>query len=729
MASGNENLQVQLPENWATDWVLEKKLGAGAYSSVWRAVRKDHPGIDAAIKIMSIPSSQTEAATLMAEGLNLSQSQSYYDDIARQYVKEIELLESFKGTPNIVSIEDYKVQRKKDEIGNDIFIRMELLTPLDSVLRQRILTEREVLQVGIDICSALELCESMHIIHRDIKPANIFINDRMPGHVFYKLGDFGIARSMQNLTSGLSAKGTPSYMAPEVFLGKQYDNRADIYSLGITLYRMMNNNRLPLVPDQGFTAAAREEALTRRLGGEKLPPPCRGSESANRVILKACAFDPDQRYTTASQMKKDLEAALRGEPVSVEPLYDGDEPTTDLEPDIVQPAEFAGVVSAMKASGTKAPAPAPAGKALVTGRTAPAAPEKKKKKTGLWIGLAAALVVLGLIAWLVLKPIPGPGPRDNSPSPEPTVYLTVTPEITATAAPTETPAPTTTPEATATPTFKPTATPAPTETPTPEPTATPSPEPTATPTPEPTATPTPKPTATPSPEPTATPTPEPTTTPDPFAVGSIIEFGAYPQGTDGLDMTPIQWIILDRDDNKALVLSKYGLEHKPYNDGLYGVDWATCSLRKWLNIDFLQIAFSAEEKSAILTTEVDNSASQGYSEWNERGGVQGGRNTEDQVFLLSYAEAKKYLKVAHSNSANVIARVAPTAWAIHQGALSNSSNPTADGEASGWWWLRSPGYTQDSASRVSLAGTLDYYNVNGSYGCVRPAMWITLPEQ
>ena len=225
MAKEKKLTSPELPENWAADWQLEKKLGAGAYSTVWRAIRKDHPNIDAAIKIISVPSDSSEAATLMTEGMNASQSQSYYDDIARQYVKEIELLETLKGTQHIVSIEDYKVQRKTDEIGNDIFIRMELLTPLDSVLRQRVLTEREIIQVGLDVCSALELCEAENIIHRDIKPANIFINNKTKGREFYKLGDFGIARSMQSLTGDLSTKGTPSYMAPEVFFGKKYDNR------------------------------------------------------------------------------------------------------------------------------------------------------------------------------------------------------------------------------------------------------------------------------------------------------------------------------------------------------------------------------------------------------------------------------------------------------------------------------------------------------------------------
>ena len=459
--------QISLPEYWGADWELDRKLGAGAYSSVWRAVRKDHPGIDAAIKIISIPSDATEASTLMTEGMSMSQSQSYYDDIARQYVTEIELMESFKGTPNIVSIEDYKVQRKADEVGNDIFIRMELLTPLDSVLRQRVLSEKEVVQVGMDICSALELCEARNIIHRDIKPANIFLNDKTPGHIFYKLGDFGIARSMQTLNGGLSTKGTPSYMAPEVFFGRKYDNRVDIYSLGITLYRLMNNNRLPLMPENDFSAAARESAMTRRLGGEKLPPPCRGSEAVNRVILKACAFDPDQRYATASQMKKELEAALHGDPAPGAPLYVEDEPTVDLDPEIEQPSEFSGIVSAMNSARVSTPvsAPAqPAAKAAVSAE--PAA--KKKKKTGMWIGLAAALLAVAAAVILLL-----PKGDNTAPVPEPTAIDDGLPVLTETPVPTEAPTatPEPTPEATATPepTLEVTATPEPT----PEVTATP----------------------------------------------------------------------------------------------------------------------------------------------------------------------------------------------------------------------------------------------------------------
>ena len=652
MEEKDSGRKICLPENWAADWMLEEKLGSGAYSSVWRAVRRDNPSVDAAIKIISIPSGRAEAAALMGEGLDREQAQEYYDGIARQYIREIDMLEEFKGTPNIVSIEDYRIQRKQDEIGNELFIRMELLTPLDHVLQKKILNETEIIRIGIDICSALELCESRHIIHRDIKPANIFVNNKMPEHVFYKLGDFGIARSMENLTSSLSAKGTPSYMAPEVFLGRPYDNRADLYSLGITLYRMMNNNRLPLVPDQGFSAVTREAALSRRMSGEKLPPPCRGSESVNRVILKACAFDPNQRYATASRMKKDLEAALRGEPVENGFLFKANEPAA------FRPAE--------------SPAAAPAVPVPAFREPVSTEPVKPRKRPGRWIALALVVLALAIGAWTLLDP-PGPFPPSVA---------------------TETPAPT--PEVT---------TPAPT--PTPEPTPTP--------------------TNTPTPKPTDTPTPTPVPTVDPkrdaqFAVDHTVTYGTYPQTEEGTDSTPIEWIVLDRDGDRALLISKYGLDQKRYHDETASVTWETCNLRTWLNSDFLQQAFSPEEQAAILTTDVDNSDAQGYGEWN----TDGGNNTQDRVFLLSYAEAHRYFGVTYDNDENMEARLAPTDWAIENGAYAGSDIQTADGKDGGWWWLRSPGIRHDHAAYIRTGGALFYCLVEKDYGCVRPAMWISL---
>lgn len=145
-------------------------------------------------------------------------------------------------------------------------------------------------------------------------------------------------------------------------------------------------------------------------------------------------------------------------------------------------------------------------------------------------------------------------------------------------------------------------------------------------------------------------------------------------------------------------------------------------MRTWLNGTFYNKAFSSAEQAAILTTNVDNSKNQCYSGWN----TSGGNNTQDKVFLLSYAEANKYFGVTHDTTSNTKSRVAPTAYAIAQGAYTHSSNKTADGTDAGWWWLRSPGFYQSSAAGVRTDGSLNYYRVDDASGSVRPALWVNL---
>ena len=180
--------------------------------------------------------------------------------------------------------------------------------------------------------------------------------------------------------------------------------------------------------------------------------------------------------------------------------------------------------------------------------------------------------------------------------------------------------------------------------------------------------PTATPEATSTPAPTLTPGPTPTPTPTTGAasnvkVGDCITFGHYPQTSSGTDSTPIEWLVLDVDteNNTALVISKYGLDAKPYNTEYANVTWETCSLRTWLNNEFMNKAFTAAEQAAILTTTVDNSSSQGWSDTN------GGNNTQDKIFLLSYAEANKYFGV-RTDADSIAAFVAASDYAVAQGA-------------------------------------------------------------
>ena len=207
-----------------------------------------------------------------------------------------------------------------------------------------------------------------------------------------------------------------------------------------------------------------------------------------------------------------------------------------------------------------------------------------------------------------------------------------------------------------------------------------------------------------------------------YSIGNYVTFGHYPQTSGGNDNTPIEWLVVARDGKKALLLSRYGLDAKPYNEKWFDITWEKCTLRTWLNGTFQNKAFTAEEQKGILLTNVDNGSSQSYSGWS----TNGGNNTQDRVFLLSYAEANKYLDVTYDDRKNTKSRAEPTAYAIKQGAYTNSNNKTADGAAAGWWWLRSPGDLQLMAAFVGSDGSLDYGSVLINDACVRPALWINL---
>ena len=262
----------------------------------------------AALKVISVPENKSDIEAFRDDGLDDKSITAYFktqvDDISREFL----LLSDMKGNSHIVSYEDHQIVQHDHDPGWDILIRMELLHPLLPYVYQHPMARRDIIRLGIDICKALELCQRYNIIHRDIKPENIFISDNGD----YKLGDFGIARTIERTTSGLSKKGTYSYMAPEVYAGKEYGFSVDTYSLGLVLYRMLNKNRGPFLPQppEAITYDNREQALARRVSGEPLPRPFYGEGRLGEIVLKACAFDPKDRYSSPQQLRQELEAIL-----------------------------------------------------------------------------------------------------------------------------------------------------------------------------------------------------------------------------------------------------------------------------------------------------------------------------------------------------------------------------------------------------------------------------------
>ena len=407
------------------DWNIVSCLGEGSYGKVFEIERSEFgQTYRAALKVITVPQSKAEIGSILSEGMSTPQAEAYFHGIVEELVHEFSIMFKLKGTANIVSCEDLRVLEHPDGIGWDILIRMELLHPLLPYVYQHPMARRDIIKLGIDICKALELCQRYNIIHRDIKPENIFISDNGD----YKLGDFGIARTIERTTSGLSKKGTYSYMAPEVYAGKEYGFSVDTYSLGLVLYRMLNKNRGPFLPQppEAITYDNREQALARRVSGEPLPRPFYGEGRLGEIVLKACAFDPKDRYSSPQQLRQELEAILYTQTDAAVIYPDGDELTMDRES--YASARYAaafGTSTSKSASATqgvftgdyhtKAEATSEERTQSAFGSEEPknAGTKKKRKKIGrLIIGIVAAALLVPVVL-CVIGAIPVPAAIHN----------------------------------------------------------------------------------------------------------------------------------------------------------------------------------------------------------------------------------------------------------------------------------------------------------------------------
>lgn len=298
-------------------WNIVRSVGSGGFGKVYEIRKTDSSGsYRSALKVISIPRSEDEYREYADNGYDEKSITAIFKSQVDDIVSEFKMMAQFKGTSNIVSYEDHMIVPHEDGHGWDILIRMEMLTSLPEYINQHGLTQEQVIQLGIDICRALELCAQKGIIHRDIKPQNIFVNEF--GN--FKLGDFGIARTMDHTTKATKT-GTYSYMAPEVYSGRAYGASVDIYSLGLVLYWALNERRLPFLPLPPAvpTAAQNNEAQTKRLSGAAILPPAHGGEALKVAVLKACSFDAANRFVSPGAFSQALDACNRTKEYIISP--------------------------------------------------------------------------------------------------------------------------------------------------------------------------------------------------------------------------------------------------------------------------------------------------------------------------------------------------------------------------------------------------------------------------
>lgn len=188
----------------------------------------------------------------------------------------------------------------------------------------------------------------------------------------------------------------------------------------------------------------------------------------------------------------------------------------------------------------------------------------------------------------------------------------------------------------------------------------------------------------------------------PVSVGArTVRFGTYPAGG-----AAIEWIVLDEDEDRMLLLAQDCIDARPWHGVRKAVTWAQCDLRTWLQEDFLFEAFTEEERRRILVSDVENGDDFGY-------GTPVGGDTRDRVFLLGGREVGKYLSSGGSRTAS------PTAYARRHGAYVNGAGTCA-------WWLRSPGMTPLGPAYIASNGDVGTraHEVEETIIGVRPAMWV-----
>ena len=279
-------------------WYAVKLLGRGSFGAVYEINRNIRGTLEkSAMKVLRVPESDAEVASLQAQGVSWRNTEQYYESYVDGIQNEIRIMQQFIGNSHIVSYEDYAIRKRNNQIGWDLYIRMELLTGLPDYLKAHPYDEKLIVKMGMDIAQGLRDCHNKGIIHRDVKPDNIFVNEREN----FKLGDFGISRSAPGSQDLLSFKGTPGYMAPEVFRMWSTDERSDIYSLGMVLYQYLNDNRMPFVPER-VTPNVIETARQRRFAGEPIPAPAHGSQRLKSIVLRALEARPENRFQTAEDM-------------------------------------------------------------------------------------------------------------------------------------------------------------------------------------------------------------------------------------------------------------------------------------------------------------------------------------------------------------------------------------------------------------------------------------------
>ena len=210
------------------------------------------------------------------------------DDI--EYIKdEADFVKTIKGLGDISNYVDVVIDDNPEKQKMEVFIVTDNSKPLSEVMKDKSFSEDEVIDFGLQMSEILEKIENAGIFHGDIKPSDIFVTEDGK----YKLGAFMDAESLDE---------NDAFLAPEMHKGENADFTTDLYSLGMIMYTMCNDGKLPF-EGEGVSA---DEAVDKRLAGESVPAPKNGSPKLKSVVMIAIQSENKNRWKNAGNIKNAL---------------------------------------------------------------------------------------------------------------------------------------------------------------------------------------------------------------------------------------------------------------------------------------------------------------------------------------------------------------------------------------------------------------------------------------
>ena len=362
-------------------WRATRSLGVGKTGETFEISRSDGFGTSetGALKRIHVPTEEDYEAQ--------QEQRAQLEEVAQA----LRAADALSEHPNILPWRDHEIRTAEDGDGWDICLRADLATPLEQYIRTHTYGERDVISMASGICTLLSICHSRGLVHGDIKPQNLFVNEAgYDGRPALRLGDFGNAPLVPDAAG--------DFASPEVLCGDAPNAQDDLYSLGMVLYWLLNDKRVPYAPSSPAPGAA-DLAIARdmRLRGDPMPVPAHGSAALQRVIMTAIADRPEDRYRTADEFREALQEIAQA----------SDERRAQAERAQAERAQRAAALQAQQMQ------QAQAREARMQREQIEEEPEKKRSVLPIVIGSLCGLIVLALALMLIISGIGSKDKKDD----------------------------------------------------------------------------------------------------------------------------------------------------------------------------------------------------------------------------------------------------------------------------------------------------------------------------